>query len=165
MLNPFEQVADAQQNAFSKAKDRAAERRLAKLVVQSEADAPMVASPQEKEQQERQQLLRQFNKAMTDRRRTLLEGKYRDEIKGLLQLLDSLEPSSAPGLMSYLAKCQWFQHCDYGTRFDILSVIDLAIVRFRVRAGQPPFDDSIDPDPPTAFQIIRHHMTGVGAAS
>jgi hypothetical protein len=154
-------VADAQQNAYSKARDR----RMAKLVVKSQADAPMVASPQEKEQQERQQLLRQFNKAMTDRRRTLLEGKYRDEVRGLVQFLDTLDMNSAPGLMSYLAKCQWFQHCDYGTRFDILSVIDLAIVRFRVRSGQPPFDDSIDPEPPTAFQVIRHHMTGVGAAS
>ena len=163
MSNPFEAVADRQQNAFSKAKDRAAERRLAKLVVQSERDAPMVASPQEKEQQERQQLLRQFNKAMTDRRKTLLQGKYRDEVGGLFQLLDTLNMHSAPGLMSYLAKCRWFQHCDYGTRFDILSIIDIAIVRHRVRSGLAPFDDSIDPEPPTAFQIIRREMTGVGA--
>lgn len=165
MLNPFEQVGDVQQNAFSKAKDRAAERRLAKLVVTSEREAPMVASPQEKQQQERQKLLRQFNKAMTARRKALLEGKYREEVSGLVQLLDTLDMAGASGLLSYLAKCLWFQHCDYGTRFDILSIIDIAIVRHRVRAGQPPFDDSLPGEPPTAFQIARHHMTGVGALS
>ena len=156
-MNPFEVVADQQQNAYSKARDRAAEKRLAKLVVKSEADAPMVAN---KEHFEKQALLRHFNKAMTQRRLDLLNGPHGREIKGLLQLLDSLTASSPPALMSYLAKCQWFVGADYSTRHDILWVIDTAIMRFRVREGLSPFDDGLPGEAPTVFRIARHHLTG-----
>jgi hypothetical protein len=159
-MNPFEALADTQQNAYSKARDRAAEKRLAKLVVKSDADAPMVASAADKERFEQQQLLRRFNKAMTARRLDLLKGEHGAQVKGLLQLLDSLTEGSAPALMSYLAKCQWFVNADYGTRHDILSVIDAEIMRFRVREGLPPFDDGLPGEPATAFCVIRHHLTG-----
>lgn len=159
-MNPFEALANQQQNAASKARDRAAERRLAKLVVKSDADAPMVASPLDKERFENQELLKRFNKAMTQRRLDLLKSAHGKEIKGLLQILDSLTPSSPPALMSYLAKCQWFVNADYGTRHDILWVIDTAIMTFRIREGLSPFDDGLPGEPPTAFCIIRHHLTG-----
>lgn len=161
-LNPFEQIAEQQQNAASKAKDRAAERRLAKLVVKSESEAPMVATPAQKEQWERQQLLKGYNKAMTQRRLDLINGKYGPEVKGLLQILDSLTETSAPALMSYLAKCQWFLHADYTTRLDVLSVVHTYVIRFRIRAGMSPLDDPLWDEPPNAFLIIRKEMTGVG---
>lgn len=159
-MNPFEMLADRQQNGASKSRDRAAERRLAKLVVKSETEAPMVASPADKERFESQELLRRFNKAMTQRRLDLVSGQHGREIKGLFQILDSLTPSSPPALMSYLAKCQWFVNADYGTRHDILSVIDTEIMRFRIREGLSPFDDGLPGEPATAFCIIRHHLTG-----
>lgn len=159
-MNPFEALADQQQNTYSKARDRAAEKRLAKLVVKSDADAPMVASAADKDRYEQQQLLKHFNKAMTKRRLDLLKGKWGPEIKGLLQILDSLTPSSPPALMSYLTKCQWFVNADYGTRHDILWVIDSAIMAFRIREGLSPFDDGLLGEPATAFCIIRHHLTG-----
>jgi len=159
-MNPFEQIADQQQNAYSKARDRAAERRLAKLVVKSEADAPMVASAADKERFEKQELLKRFNKAMTARRKALLGGRWGHEVKGLFQILDSLTPSSPPALMSYLAKCQWFVNADYSTRHDILWVIDTAIMTFRIREGLSPFDDGLFDEPPTVFRICRHHLTG-----
>lgn len=159
-MNPFEALADTQQNAYSKARDRAAEKRLSKLVVKSDSDAPMVASAADKERYEQQQLLKRFNKAMTQRRLDLVNGPHGAEVKGLLQILDSLTPSSPPALMSYLAKCQWFVNADYGTRHDILWVIDTAIMKFRIRQGLPPFDDGLPGEPPTAFRIARHHLTG-----
>lgn len=159
-MNAFLNIADTQQNAYSKARDKSAERRLAKLVVKSEADAPMVASPADKERFEKQELLKRFNKAMTARRKTLLEGHHQHEIKGLFQILDSLTPTSPPALMSYLAKCQWFVNADYSTRHDILWVIDTEIMRFRVRQGLSPFDDGLPDEAPTAFRICRHHLTG-----
>jgi hypothetical protein len=159
-MNPFEALADTQQNAYSKARDRASERRLAKLVVKSEADAPMVASPADKERFEKQELLKRFNKAMTARRLDLLNGPHSKDIKGLFQILDSLTPSSPPALMSYLAKCQWFVNADYSTRHDILWVIDTEIMRFRIRQGLSPFDDGLPDEPPTVFCIVRHHLTG-----
>lgn len=160
--NPFEQLANLQQTAASKAKDRAAERRLAKHVMQSDREAPMVASATEKEAWEKQQLLKAFNKAMTQRRLDLINGKYGAEVKGLLNILDTLTESSAPALMSYLAKCQWFLHADYASRMDVLSVIHDHIVRFRIRSGMSPFDDPMWDEPPNAFLIIRKEMTGVG---
>lgn len=159
-MNPFEALAETQQNTYSKARDRAAEKRLAKLVAKSEADAPMVASPADKERFEQQQLLKRFNKAMTQRRLDLVKGPHGREVKGLLQILDSLTPSSPPALMSYLAKCQWFVNADYSTRHDILWVIDSAIMTFRIREGLSPFDDGLPGEPPTAFRIARHHLTG-----
>lgn len=161
-LNAFEQLANMQQTAASKAKDRATERRIAKLVVKSDRDAPMIASASEKEAWEKQQLLKAFNKAMTQRRLDLINGKYGDEVKGLLQILDSLTETSAPALMSYLAKCQWFLHADYETRMNTLSVIHDFIIRFRIRSGLSPFDDPIWDEPPNAYLIIRKEMTGVG---
>jgi hypothetical protein len=159
-MNYFEALADTQQNAHSKARDRSAAKRLEKLVVKSDADAPMVPSATEKEQRERQQLLRQFNKAMTQRRVDLLKGPHAKEIKGLFQILDSMTASSAPALMSYLAKCQWFVSADYGTRHDILYVVDTSIMRFRIRQGLSPIDDGLPGEPPTVFCIVRHHLTG-----
>ncbi len=159
-MNPFEALADQQQNGASKARDRAAERRLAKLVVKSEADAPMVAGAADKERFEKQALLKSYNKAMTARRLELLSGPHGGQVKGLFQILDSLTPISPPALMSYLAKCQWFVNADYGMRHDILSVIDMSIMRFRIREGLAPFDDGLADEPPTAFGIIRHHLTG-----
>jgi hypothetical protein len=152
--NPFLSVADAQQNAWSKARDR----RMAKLVIKSEAEAPMVASPSDRAVQERSALLRQYNKALTQRRHDLLNGKHGTQIKELLGLMDTLTPSSAPGLMSYLAKCNWFLHAERSTRQDILSLIDIGICRHRVREGLAPFDDSLPGEQPTAFEIIRSNM-------
>jgi hypothetical protein len=161
-LNAFEALAATQQTSASKAKDRAAERRLAKHIVKSDRDAPMVASPMEKEAWEKQQLLKNFNKAMTQRRQDLLNGKYRDEVKGLVLIIDSLTETSAPALMSYLAKSNWFLHADYTSRMDVLSMVHDAIIRFRIRAGMTPFDDPMWDEPPNAYLIIRKEMTGVG---
>lgn len=152
--NPFLSVADQQQNAWSKARDR----RMAKLVVKSEAEAPMVASPSDRAVQERSALLRQYNKALTQRRHDLLNGQHGAAVRDLLQIMDTLTPSSAPGLMSYLAKCNWFLHAERATRQDILSLIDIGICRHRVREGLAPFDDSLPGEPATAFEIIRSNM-------
>lgn len=157
-MNPFEALADQQQNGASKARDRAAERRLAKLVVKSEAEAPMVASPSEKAAYERSRQLRHYNKMLTQRRLDLLSGSHGVQVKGLVQLIDSLSPSSAPALMSFLAQCNWFLGCDRGTRHDILSLISIGIARHRVRQGLAPFDDGLMDEPPTAFVIVRQNM-------
>lgn len=153
MSNPFLATADHQQNAYSKAKDR----RLANLVVKSEADAPMVASPADKAMFARSQQLRQYNKALTQRRLNLLAGPHGDQVRELLSIMDSLTPSSAPGLMSFLARFNWFLQADRNTRLDILSLISIGIARHRVREGLAPFDDSIpfNNEPPTAFEVIR----------
>lgn len=157
MLNAFEQVAEVQQNAFSKAQDRAREKRLAKLVIQSERDAPMVASAADKQAFENQQLLKRYRAALALRRQELLEGPHGQEVQALLQLLDSLSATSASALVSYVVKARWLKEADYNTRLDVLSIVGTAIARFRVRQGLPPFDDSLPfmDEPPTAFEQVR----------
>lgn len=164
MSNPFLQIADAQQNAASKARDRGRERRLAKLVVTSEADAPMVASPADKQMFEQSQQMKRYRAALRQRRDDLLAGPHGQEVKSLLQMLDSLSGSSAPALVQYVMKARWVRDADYNTRHDVLALVGTAIARFRVRNGLAPFDDSLWDEPPTAFEQIRYLLTGVGTA-
>lgn len=167
MLNAFEQIADTQQNAFSKAADRAREKRLAKLVVKSEADAPMVASPSDKQAWESAQLLKRYRAALRERQRDLENGPHGKDVLALLQLLDTLCASSADGLVRYVVSAQWLRDADHHTRLDVLSIVGAAIARFRVRQGLPPFDDSLPfmDEPPTAFEQVRKLLTGVGGSS
>lgn len=164
MLNAFEQLAERQQNAASKARDRGLERRMAKLVVKSEADAPMVASASDKQMFETSVLLKQYRRHIATRRQELIDGPHGREVGALLQLLDSLTASSAPALVAYVMKCRWLIEADRTTRLDVLSIVGTAIARLRVRSGLPPFDDSLpfSDEPPTAFQIVRKLLTGVG---
>ncbi len=164
-MNAFLQVADQQQNAASKARDRAAERRLAKLVVKSEADAPMVASAADKDMWEKSQLLRQYNAAIRQRRADLLAGPHGKEIGELLSLLENLAGSSPIALVRFVTEAIWLREADEDTRFGALSLISTEIMRYRVRQGLPPFDDSLpfSDEQPTAFEQIRYKMTGVGS--
>lgn len=165
MSNAFLQIADQQQNAASKARDRGRERRLEKLVVKSESDAPMVASPSDKQLFENSQLLKNYRRHLRQREEELRQGPHGREVSSLLQLLETLSASSAPALVQYVMKARWLIEADYNTRLDVLSLVGTAIARFRVRNGLPPFDDSIPfiGEAPTAFQQIRKLLTGVGA--
>lgn len=158
-MNAFEQIADLQQNAFSKARDRAKERRLAKLVVKSEADAPMVASPSDKATWEASQLMRRYRAL---RRKRATELRAVPAFAELFSLLDDLDGSSPQALIAWIDKALWLQDADYNTRHDALSFISEAIASHRVRSGLAPFDDSLWGEPPTAFQVIRKTLTGVG---
>lgn len=167
MLNAFEQVAASQQNAASKARDRDHDRRLAKLVVPDESHAPMVASAADKQAFENSILLRRYRASLRQREEELKAGPHGREVRALLQLLDNLTASSAGALVSYVLKARWLVEADYHTRLGVLSIVGAAIVRFRVRSGLPPFDDSLpfSNEPPTAFEQIRLLLTGVGAHS
>lgn len=164
-MNAFLQVADSQQNAASKARDRGRERRLDKLVVKSEADAPMVASAADKQMFENSQLLKNYRRHLRVRREDLLAGPHGREVGALLQLLESISASSAGALVIYIERAGWLQQADADTKHGVLSLVGTAIARHRVRNGLSPFDDSVPytDEPPTAFQKIRKLITGVGA--
>jgi hypothetical protein len=164
-MNAFLTVADNQQNAASKARDRGRERRLAKLVVPDESHAPMVASASDKQAFENSVLMKRYRQALANRRQELLNGPHGREVKGLLQLLDNLTASSAAALVLYVSKARWLTDADRNTRFDVLAIVGTAIARLRVRSGLLPFDDSLPymNEAPTAFEQIRKLLTGVGA--
>lgn len=163
MSNPFLDTADMQQNAFSKARDRAAEKRLAKLVVKSERDAPMVASPSEKATWEAQQLMKKYNAAIRQRRADLLAGPHGQWVSELLSVLADLSASTPEALIAFVERATWLHTADRSLRLDILSIISGEIANHRIRQGLAPFDDSLWDEPPTVFEIVRKTLTGVGA--
>jgi hypothetical protein len=160
-VNFFEAIADKQQNAASKARDRAAEKRMAKLVVKSEADAPMVAKQADKEVFEQAQQMKRYRAAIRQRREDLLNGPHGQEIQKLLGVLEELSLSPPMALVDMVERSP-LRQADYTTRHDVLSIISSAIIRFRIREGLAPFDDAIFDEPATAFEQIRWLLTGVG---
>jgi hypothetical protein len=157
-MNYFEQLAETQQTAASKAKDRAREKRAARAVVKSEADAPMVATAAEKAQAEKNTLLRQWKAWRRERSDEVLEGPHGRDYRQLLLLVGSLTASSAPALVQYVQGCAWLRQADRETRRTALTVIDDAIVLLRIKQGLAPFDDSLPGEPPTAFEQVREAL-------
>lgn len=158
MSNPFEALAEVQQTAASKAKDRAAEKRRARAIATSDADAPMMPTAQEKARQEKQILAKQWKRWRREQSDIILEGPHAKDYRGLLILVNSLTPESAPALVRYIQHCEWLRRADRSISRTALTVIDDAITLLRVRHGLHPFDDSIPGETPTAFEIIRAEL-------
>lgn len=154
-MNAFLELADFQQTAASKAKDRAREKREARAVVTSDRDAPMVASPQEKAQAEKSALLKQWLRWRRERSDIVLEGPHGREYRDLLLLVGSLTAESAPALVQYIERATWLRQAPREVRHTALTVIDDAITLLRIKHGLAPFDDSLPGEAPTAFEQIR----------
>ena len=149
-MNSFEAHADTMRIA------KGHDRRMKKLVVQSERDAPMVPTPAEKAIRESQQQFANYEKTLRAERQALVDcGKFTE----LLWLLDHLRPESSDELVELVERTDWQRH-DERTRHIALSAIDAAIIRLRVREGLAPFDDGLPGEPPTVFCIVRHLITG-----
>lgn len=162
--NAFEAVADAQLTAAAKAQHRAHEKRMSKLVVTSERDAPMVASPADKAMFEKNAAFNEYRKILAKDRRALFDGSLGREFKALADMLDTLTPSSATALTSYIEACDWLNGADDNARYAALRLVGAAIIKLRIRAGLAPFDDSIPfmDEAPTAFQTVRKQLIGIG---
>jgi hypothetical protein len=149
-LNPFEAHGAAQLS--TKARDK----RIAKLVVNSERDAPMVPSPSEKAIRETQNQYAQYEKTLRAEKKAFTEsGKF----NALLGILDHLSFDSATVLINHVQATDW-QQFSVDERHTALSIIDGAIMRLRIREGLAPFDDGAPYEPPTVFCIVRHLITG-----
>lgn len=161
--NPFEAVANAQLTAAAKSRHRAADKRMANLVVTSERDAPMVASPADKAMFEASAQFREYQRYLRNRKAELLSGPYSAQIAELVAMLKTLEPNRAEALVDWVEHADWLQQADYSTRHNVLAIIADAIETWRIRHGLAPFDDSLPGEPPTAFEQIRFMLTGVGS--
>lgn len=161
--NPFEAIADQQLTAASKAKHRAAEKRMAKLVVQSERDAPMVASPADRAMFEASAQFREYKKWLKQREIELLSGQYASRLADLIATLKAISPETAPALVDWVEHADWLQGADYNTRHNVLAIIGDAIADYRIKQGLAPFDDSLWDEEPTAFEQIRFMLTGVAS--
>jgi hypothetical protein len=153
-------VGDLGVNAFLDFADqqmpRALKRRIDKLVVQSESEAPMVPSPMERQQQEASAQFRKYEKWRRERRDAAVAA-----VEGLGALLKNLTPAGAAAFIGFFQKRDW-SGFDAAARFNILAAADDAIIKMRVQHGLPPMDDSLPGEPPRVFEVIRKILTGVG---
>jgi hypothetical protein len=136
--------------------DRGKARRLAKLVVKSDADAPMVPSAMEKARNERSHQTSQYEAGRRREHKALRETGLFPE---LMLIVEQLDPESAERMVAAVLAIDWAQYPIH--QATMLAIIDDATMRIRIRAGMSPFDDGLPGDPPTVFQICRHAILGV----
>jgi hypothetical protein len=156
MTNPFEQLANAQMVAVTRAKHRAAEKRAAK-VVKSEKDAPMKLSEMEQKQADQStqtKLWRAFHRAEVQ---TVAE-RHGENWQSLVRVLKGLSLDDGEELIEYIRSQRWLHDADAHTRRVALGLIARAIIRLRQINGLSPFDDSVLDEPPTAFEVIRKEL-------
>jgi hypothetical protein len=159
-LNPFEALAAQQLTATAKRQHAAAEKRAAKSVVMSEAEAPMKGTPAEEARDVRNAQMANYRRHKARERDELVNGPYGAKVGSLLAFLKAMTPDSSDALVT-IAGAAWIKSADLNTRYLILGIIADAIMKLRIRNGLPPFDDAIFDEPKTAFQLIRYDLMGV----
>lgn len=93
--------------------------------------------------------------------RTEMIALHGAKLEALMKMLKNLTMESSNDLVDYIERADWLIEADAHSRITILSYIDNAIIRLRIRHGLAPFDDALDNEDMTAFQIIRKILTGV----
>jgi hypothetical protein len=138
--NAFTNFAEQNTPAAVKAHQRAAAKRRAKAA--------------EKELQERDDLLHIWTKWRCERIEALLAGPHGAKARLLVAFLERMTLDHGPQLIEFVRVGAW-HHTDPDTHFEILSLINSALITLRERAGLPLFDDALPDEEPTAFLIIR----------
>jgi hypothetical protein len=73
--------------------------------------------------------------------------------------LESVTLGDEAALLAFVKQGPW-READSDTRFEILALVDTAIVRLRERDGLAPFDDGLpwSDQPPGAFLMLREWL-------
>ena len=88
-----------------------------------------------------------------------MQDKYGKQLELLMKMIKNLSIDSADILVEYIVMADWLIQADLHSRETILSYIDNAIIRCRIRHGLAPFDDALPGEEDTAFQVIRRILT------
>jgi hypothetical protein len=137
-INPFLDLADRQISAPRKTRLRAVENRAARQAA------------------EREQLAAAWRQWHCERRAALLAGPHGEAVGRLIGFLDSMTLDQGAALISLVEAGPW-RHADRDTRFEVLALIDTAIIGLRERHGFPAFDDPIG-DRANVFLLIREAL-------
>jgi hypothetical protein len=108
----------------------------------------------EKALKERRIGLRMWRHWRRERLETLLHGPYGGAVRTLLVLL---KRSPKPATLLAAIRIGPWAEADADTRFEILALVDAAIVKRREISGLPPFDDALpfSDKPPNFFVVLR----------
>ena len=137
--NAFLDRADRQISAPRKAHRHAVEKRAARQVAG------------------REQLAAAWRQWHGERRAALLAGPHGDAARHLISFLDDITLARGAALVSLVEAGPW-RHADRDTRFEVLALIDTAIIGLREPHGFPAFDDPVG-DRPNVFQLIREALS------
>jgi hypothetical protein len=143
--NPFLDYAEKQTPAAVKARQRAAETRRAKAA--------------EKALAERDTMFGLWKVWRKERLEALLSGPHGNAARELVDFLRTMTLYDEARLLELIRTSGWI-HADTDTKFEVLSLINIAITTQRERAGLPPIDDPIGEHLRTdenlsAFLLIR----------
>jgi hypothetical protein len=126
--------------AAVKARQRAAEKRR--------------ATAAEKALAERDDLFHLWKLHRQERLEALLAGPHGAAARELVAFLQTMTLADGNRLVEFVRAADWAR-ADADTRFEILSLINSAIVAMRERANLPPINDALPHETPTTFIIIR----------
>lgn len=149
MTNPFEDLASSASRP-TRIKMEAAARRAARQ--------PMVPTPREKEQYDRQKQMLRFLKWKKEIRQGLIDGTYGPEIVQLLRLLRTIPDSDV--LVRFVKRTYWLRHADQKVKDNVLGYILDCMARWNVRHGLAPFNDSTPWQPDNTSVIVMKLLRG-----
>jgi hypothetical protein len=141
MGNPFLDLAERQTSAPVKARRRAAEKRVAAKALD-----------------ERDTQVKVWCAWRCERRDALLAGPHGADAQALLNFIWTMTLASAAALVDAVGRGPWHQ-ADSDTRFEVLSIVDAAIIALRERQGLPPFDDALPGEASNAFLLVREALS------
>lgn len=101
---------------------------------------------------ERNILFRQWKDWRREREQQLLDGPHGKPAKALIDFLAKMTLDDGHRLVAMM---EYWRNTDVDAQFQILSLVDLSIIRLREKADMPPFNDALPGQPLTVFQIIR----------
>lgn len=150
--------------AYAEALAKSAARREKKLIEKSQEthNAPMIGTPQEREERDKQRQWAIYEKTLSLRKAELLAGPSGHHFALLIKFLNQMTLDDAGTLIEGVKNSIWLSDADQTDKNDALWLIDTYIIRLRVKNGMSPFSDPLMEDPPNAFLIIRKTLTGVG---
>jgi hypothetical protein len=129
-------------------------------VVRSEDNAPLVPTALEKEQRDQSTQFNRYKRAVRAESVALLASEHSANYRILLSILKRMTPQSSRELIDYVRGALWIKRCNRDQKFTVLSVIDMAIIRTRIRDGRAPMDDPLPDQPDSPFIIIRRIING-----
>jgi hypothetical protein len=141
----FLDLAERQIAAPRKARMRAAEARAARKAAADEALA------------ERGEMFRRWKRWRKERVAAVLNGPHSDAARELVGFLESMTLADEAALLAFVKQGPW-READSDTRFEILALVDTAIVRLRERDELVPIDDPLPDAPPGAFLLLREWL-------